>query len=169
MKVERIKSSRRRRLTETWSPGRRWRAGASTPSPARDGPAAAWTERNSCRRGWVRETACGSSARSAAESTADTAPRSTRSRSAGSGSAAACGRGTAREKKTTTSTSDQPSFTKPVTLEHKTRHTGHFYDIEINKWAFRWCMVWMIFDNLESEGAKTSEYWENQVLSNAYY
>ncbi len=168
MKVERIKSSRRRRLTETWSPGRRWRAGASTPSPARDGPAAAWTERNSCRRGWVRETACGSSARSAAESTADTAPRSTRSRSAGSGSAAACGRGTARRRRQHHHHQSNPALpnlwpwsTKPgirVTFMILRLINELFVDV----WFGRYLIIW----NLRVQ--KTSEYWENQVI-NVYY
>lgn len=112
MKIDRIKSNRSPQslpdaarsqgsgfssslaFTETSRPGLRRRAGTSRPYPARCGPAAAWTARNSCRRGWGPARACGSSARSAAESKADTAPRSTRSRWEGSGSAAAYGTGT---------------------------------------------------------------------------
>ncbi len=44
-----------------------------------------------------------------------------------------------------------------VTLEHKTSHKGKLFKIEIyassESWI-NWCMVWTIFVNLESEGAK---------------
>ncbi len=53
-----------------------------------------------------------------------------------------------------------------VTLEHKTSHTGQFCDIEMYASYESWInniyidlwFVWTIFENLESEGVKTSEY-----------
>ncbi len=47
-----------------------------------------------------------------------------------------------------------------VNLEHKTRVNF------VNKSSFHWCMVCYdrtIFENLESEGAKKSKYWENHL------
>ncbi len=34
---------------------------------------------------------------------------------------------------------------------------------KLNKSSFHWCMVWTIFVNLESEGAKKTKYWENHL------
>ncbi len=62
-----------------------------------------------------------------------------------------------------------------MTLDHKTSHKGQFFEIEIytsseswiNKlsidvWFVRiWQYLAEIFENLESEGAKKSKYWEN--------
>ncbi len=66
-----------------------------------------------------------------------------------------------------------------VTLDHKTSHKGQFFKIEnytsseswINKLSID---VWFVmigqylaeiqlFENLESEGAKKSKYWENHL------
>ncbi len=67
---------------------------------------------------------------------------------------------------------------KYVTLDHKTSHKGKFFEIEIYTSSVRWINkfsidVWFdrigqylaeiqLFENLESEGAKKSKYWENQ-------
>ncbi len=67
---------------------------------------------------------------------------------------------------------------KYVTLDHKTSHKGTFFEIEIYTSSVRWINkfsidVWFdrigqylaeiqLFENLESEGAKKSKYWENQ-------
>ncbi len=53
---------------------------------------------------------------------------------------------------------------KYVTLEHKTSHKGHFPKLR--------CMVWTIFENLESEGVKHLNIEKiifKVVLSNAYH
>ncbi len=66
-----------------------------------------------------------------------------------------------------------------VTLDHKTSHKGQFFEIEIYTSSER-CInklsidVWFVrigqylaeiqlFENLESEGAKKSKYWENHL------
>ncbi len=53
----------------------------------------------------------------------------------------------------------------------QTSHKSQFFEIAMyassERWInniFHWCMVWTIFVNLESEGVKTSEYWENHLL-----
>ncbi len=61
-----------------------------------------------------------------------------------------------------------------VTLDHKTRHKGQFFEIEIyTRWINKLSIdVWFVmvgqylaemqlFEYLESEGAKKSKYWEN--------
>ncbi len=66
---------------------------------------------------------------------------------------------------------------KYVTLDHKTSHKGQFVEIEIYTSSESWINklsidVWFVmiveylaemqlFENLESEGAKKSKYWEN--------
>ncbi len=66
-----------------------------------------------------------------------------------------------------------------VTLEHKISHKGQFFEIEINTSSESWINnisidVWFVrigqylseiqlFENLESEGAKKSKYWENHL------
>ncbi len=66
-----------------------------------------------------------------------------------------------------------------VTLEHKTSHKGHFFEIEIYASSESWIHnvstdVWFVsieqylaeiqlLVNLESEGAKKSKYWENHL------
>ncbi len=66
-----------------------------------------------------------------------------------------------------------------VTLEHKTSQKGRFFQIEINASCESWINnlsidVWFVmigqylseiqlFENLESEGAKKSKYWENHL------
>ncbi len=69
-----------------------------------------------------------------------------------------------------------------VTLDHKTSHKGTFFEIEIytsfESWinklsidVFHWFVriglylaEIQLFENLESEGAKKSKYWENNVV-----
>ncbi len=143
MKVERIKSSRRRRLTETWSPGRRWRAGASTPSPARDGPAAAWTERNSCRRGWVRDSVWFQRSERSRVQLIQHHARLDPDQQVQDPQRLGKRNCSGEEDNNINIRSTQLYQTCDPGAQ--TRHTGHFYDIEINKWAFRWCMVWMIW------------------------
>ncbi len=62
-----------------------------------------------------------------------------------------------------------------VTLDHKTSHKGQFFDIEIYTSSESWInklSIWfvrigqylpekLLFENLESEAAKKSKYWEN--------
>ncbi len=66
-----------------------------------------------------------------------------------------------------------------MTLDHKTSHKGHFFKIEIYTSSESWINnlsidVWFVmrgqylaeiqlFENLESEGAKKSKYWENRL------
>ncbi len=66
-----------------------------------------------------------------------------------------------------------------VTLDHKTRHMGQFFEIDIYISSESWINnlsidVWFVmigqdlseiqlFENLESEGAKKSKYWENHL------
>ncbi len=66
-----------------------------------------------------------------------------------------------------------------VTLDHKTSHRGQFSEIEIytsyESWINKLSIdVWFVmigqylaeiqlFENLESEGAKKSKYWENRL------
>ncbi len=66
-----------------------------------------------------------------------------------------------------------------VTLDHKTSHKGTFFEIEIHTSPESWINklsidVWFVmigqylaeiqlFENLESEGAKKSKYWENHL------
>lgn len=76
-------------ITGTWGPGHCRSEGTSRLCPALGGLAAVWTARSSCRRESGPARACGSSAQSAAASTAGRTPRSTQSRSAGSRSAMA--------------------------------------------------------------------------------
>ncbi len=54
-----------------------------------------------------------------------------------------------------------------MTLDHKTSHKGQFFEIEIYISSESWMNklsidVW--FENLESEGAKKSKYWENRLV-----
>ncbi len=52
-----------------------------------------------------------------------------------------------------------PWVTKPVI-----RSSWDLYIIRtLNKSSLHWCMVWTIFVNLESEGAKKYKYWENHL------
>ncbi len=71
-----------------------------------------------------------------------------------------------------------PTFTY-VTLDHKTSHKGQFFEIEMYASSESWINnisidVWFVmigqylaeiqlFENLESEGAKKSKYWENRL------
>ncbi len=66
-----------------------------------------------------------------------------------------------------------------VTLDHKTSHKGQFCEIEIHTSSESWINnlsidVWFVmigqylaeiqlFENLESEDAKKSKYWENHL------
>ncbi len=66
-----------------------------------------------------------------------------------------------------------------MTLDHKTSHKGNFFEIEIYTSSESWINklsidVWIVtigqylaeiqlFENLESEGAKKSKYWENPL------
>ncbi len=66
-----------------------------------------------------------------------------------------------------------------VTLDHKTGHKGKFFKIEIYISSESWIRklsigIWFVmigqylaeiqlFENLESEGAKNSKYWENRL------
>ncbi len=66
-----------------------------------------------------------------------------------------------------------------VTRDHKTSHKGQFYEIEIYTSSESWINklpieVWFViigqylgdkqlFENLDSEGAKKSNYWENRL------
>ncbi len=66
-----------------------------------------------------------------------------------------------------------------VTLDHKTNHKGQVLEIEIYTSCESWINnisidVWFVmigqylteiqlFENLESEGAKKSKYWENRL------
>ncbi len=66
-----------------------------------------------------------------------------------------------------------------VTLEHKISHKGQLFETEIYTSSESWINnlsidVWFVmigqylaeiqlFDNLESEGAKKSKYWENHL------
>ncbi len=65
-------------------------------------------------------------------------------------------------------------------MDHKTSHKGQFFEIEIYTSSESWINklsidVWFVmtilqnlaeiqlFENLESEGAKKSKYWENRL------
>ncbi len=66
-----------------------------------------------------------------------------------------------------------------MTVEHKTSHKDNFFEIEIYTSSESWINkisidVWFVmigqylvniqvFENLESEGAKKSKYWENCI------
>ncbi len=66
-----------------------------------------------------------------------------------------------------------------VTLDHKTSHKGRFFEIGIYISSESWINkiyidIWFVrigqylseiqlFENLESEGAKKSKYWENRL------
>ncbi len=81
-------------------------------------------------------------------------------------------RGTLLKKKS-------PYFLPDMTLDHKTSHTCQFFEIEIYTLPESWINklsidVWFVmigqylaetqlFENLESEGAKKSKYWENHL------
>ncbi len=52
------------------------------------------------------------------------------------------------------------NITEDVTLDHKTSHKGQFFKIwKLNKKSY--VAKIQLFENLESEGAKKSKYWEN--------
>ncbi len=58
-------------------------------------------------------------------------------------------------------------------MDHKTNHKGQFFEIEIYTWINKlsidvrfvrirqYLAEIQLFENLESEGAKKSKYWEN--------
>ncbi len=66
-----------------------------------------------------------------------------------------------------------------MTLDHKTSHKGQYYEIDMYTWSESWINklyidVWFVrigqklaeiqlLENLESEGAKKSKYWENHL------
>jgi len=61
-----------------------------------------------------------------------------------------------------------------VTLDHKTSQKGQFFEIEIYTSSESWInklsidighylVEIQLFENLESEGAKKSKYWENRL------